>query len=108
MHHSRSTTSYTPAMATCYGRTLRARWMGKHTSPMAAQAMCGVRTTRNTTSDILLLQTGVMASVSLFALLIPLNTLLLPNLISLSGLTGLSLSLVGLIKGLSPGTKTGD
>jgi hypothetical protein len=52
--------------------------------------------------------TGVVTSVSLFALTV--STLLLALLgvlLSLSGLTGL-LSLVGLITGLDPGTVQGD
>ena len=82
-------------------------------SPMSAQTMCGMWATASAAASILLIQTGVSASVSLFVLLITLGNLLLVSLIgllgllgltgllSLSGLTGLVLSSVGLIKGLS-------
>ena len=111
----RGTTEY-PAKATGNQCTSRARSF----SPMSAQAMCGAWATASAAASILLIQTGVSASVSLFVLLITLSNLLLVSLVglisllvlggllSLSGLTGLVLSVVGLIQGLSPGTKTGD
>ncbi len=74
---------------------------------MSAQAACGMWATAS--ASILFIQTGVVAPVSLFVLLIIVGVLLLlVGLISLSCLTGLGISLVGLLRGLSPGTKTGD
>jgi hypothetical protein len=67
--------------------------------------------TASAATSILLIQTGVSASVSLFVLLIAFGNLLLVTLIgllSLSGLTRLIIDLVGLIKGLAPGTMMGD
>jgi hypothetical protein len=61
-------------------------------------------------ASILLIGTGVVTSVSLFVLVLSLVLLAsLVVLISLvlSGLTGL-VSLVGLTKGLAPGTTKGD
>lgn len=109
----RGTTEY-PAKTTGNQCTSRAR---SSFSPMSTRAMCGMWATASAAASILLIQTGVSASVSLFVLLITLGNLLLVSLIgllvlsgllSLSGLTGLVLSVVGLIKGLAPGTKTGE
>jgi hypothetical protein len=110
MYHMHSTAEY-PAKTTGSQCTSRAR--GSF-APMSTRAMCGTWATASAAAIILLFQTGVSASVSLFVLLITLGNLLLVSLLglswllSLSGLTGLVLSSVGLIKGLSPGTKTGD
>jgi hypothetical protein len=73
------------------------------------QATCGMWAT----ASILLHQTGVSASVSLFVLLVILCVLLLVDLlrglVSLSGLTGLIRSLVGLLTtGLIQGMNAGD
>src|SRR5579883_2659785 len=110
-----STTEKYPAKAAGYGCTSRAQRMhASFAQPMSAQAMCGMWATASAAASILLFQTGVSASVSLFALLITLGNLVLVSLLvlsgllSLSGLTGLVLSLVGLIKGLAPRTMTGD
>lgn len=112
----RSTVEY-PAKTTGNQCTSRAR---SPFAPNSAQAMCGAWATASAAASILLIQTGVSASVSLFVLLITLGNLLLVSLIgllsllglsgllSLSGLTGLVLSPVGLIRGLAPNTKTGD
>ena len=124
MRNSASTTEAYPAMAAGYigyGCTARASRMQSHPARMSARAMCGMWATASAATSILLIQTGVSASVSLFVLLTALSNLLLVSLIgllsllvlsgllTLSGLTGLVLSLVGLItKGLSPGTKTGE
>lgn len=105
-----STTEY-PAMAAGSKQcTQSAQGMPVHSARQSSQAMCDTWTA----ASILPLQTGVLASVSLFALLpIPgffliVGILVLVGLLSLSCLTGLVVSLVGLIKGLSPGTETGD
>lgn len=117
MRYLASTTEKYPAKAAGYGCTSRARRMQTCSQPMSAQAMCGMWATASAAASILLFQTGVSASVSLFALLITLGNLVLVSLLgllvlsgllSLSGLTGLVLSLVGLIKGLAPRTMTGD
>ncbi len=82
-------------------------------STRSARAMCS----REASANILFIQTGVIASVSLFVLLIIVGNFLLAGLLilpgllgllSLSGLTRLIAGLVGLVKGLSPGTNTGD
>lgn len=77
---------------------------------MSAQAMCGMWAAAS--ANILLIQTGVIASVSLFVLLITIISVVLlavlVELLSLSGLTGLIMSLVGLFRGLPLDTKTGD
>ena len=113
-------TSEYPAMTAGTSCTSRALHMHNQFAPMSAQAMCGIWATASAAASILLIQTGVMASVSLFVLLITVGNILLVGLIgllsllgltgllSLSGLTGLVLSLVGLLTGLAPGTKTGD
>ena len=64
--------------------------------------MCEMWATASAATSILLIQTGVSASVSLFVLLIALDNLLLVTLIGLLGLTGLlSLSgLTGLVRNL--------
>src|SRR5579883_360923 len=113
-----STTEKYPAKAAGYGCTSRAQRMhASFAQPMSAQAMCGMWATASAATSILLFQTGVSASVSLFALLITLGNLVLVSLLgllvlsgllSLSGLTGLVLSLVGLLKGRAPRTMTGD
>jgi len=115
------TTKYS-AMAAEQQCTLRAQRMSDHSPRMSAQTMCGMWATANATASVFLIKTGVSASVSLFVLLITLVSFLLVGLIglpgvsnltgllSLSGLTGLVVNLVGLIKvkGLSPGTYSGD
>jgi len=114
MRYLASTTEQYPAKAAGYGCISRARRMHTFSQPMSAQTMCGMWATASAAASILLFQTGVSASVSLFALLITLGNLVLVSLLvlsgllSLSGLTGLVLSLVGLIKGLAPRTMTGD
>jgi hypothetical protein len=114
-----SITEYS-AMAADEQCTSRAQRMQNHSPRMSAQAACGMWTTASAAASILLIQTGVVASVSLFVLLIILVSLLLVGLIgwlglgslvgllSLSCLTGLVISLVGLVEGLVPRTKTGD
>jgi len=104
MRYLASTTEKYPAGAAGYGCTSCMPRMYTLSQPMSVQAMCGLWAT----ASILLTQTGVSASVSLFALLIILGNLVLSGLLSLSGLTGLVFSLVGLIKGLAPRTMTGD
>lgn len=100
-----STTAY-PAMTAGHSCAFRAPRMQNS----FAQAMCGL--CAMTSASILLIQTGVIAPVSLFALLIIVGVILLlvvlVGLISLSGLTGFVLSLVGLFWGLPPHAKTGD
>lgn len=120
MRNSASTTEKSPAKAAGGQCTSYAPRMHNHSARMSARAMCGMWASASAAASILLIQTGVSASVSLFVLLITLSILLLVSLIglisllvlsgllSLSGLTGLVISLVGLIKGLSPGMKAGD
>ncbi len=116
MRNSASTTQKSPAMAAGYGCTSSASRMQNHPARMSARTMCGMWATASAAASILLIQTGVSASVSLFVLLITLGNfllvsllgllglLVLSGLLSLSCLTGLVVSLVG----LSPGTKAGD
>ncbi len=77
--------------------------------PFYMQAMCMATFAA---ASITLIGTGVLASVSLFVLLLIVGLLLLVSLvvlISLSGLTGLVLlGLVGLSEGLVPNTAQGD
>jgi hypothetical protein len=115
-----STTQYSAMAAEmqCTSRARAAQRMQNCSPRMSAQTMCGMWATAKAAASILLNQTGVLASVSLFVLLILLVNLLIVGLIgvlgfslvvvSLSCLTGLVISLVGLAKGLSPGTITGD
>jgi hypothetical protein len=112
MHYIASTTKYPAKSAGNQCTSCAQRMPG-----MSTQTMCGMWATASAATSILLFQTGVSASVSLFVLLIALGNLLLVTLIGLVGLTGLlSLSgltgsvrnLVGLIKGLAPGTTVGD
>lgn len=83
------------------------------TQPMPALSaqMFIMGTAATAAASILLIETGVLASVSLFVLLFNLVSLLLVGLVGLlclSGLTGL-IGLVGLIEGLTPpGTRKGD
>lgn len=116
MHTITNTTKYSAKTAgsRCISCTQR---MPGNSARMSAQTMCGMWATASAATSILLIQTGVSASVSLFVLLIALSNLLLVTLIgllgltgllSLSGLTGLVVNLVGLIKGLAPGTMMGD
>lgn len=116
MHTITSTTKY-PATAAGNPCTSCARRMPGKSARTSAQTMCGMWAAASAATSILLIQTGVSASVSLFVLLIALGNLLLVTLIgllsltgllSLSGLTGLVVNLVGLIKGLAPGTMMGD
>ena len=116
MHYIASTTKY-PATIAGNQCTSCAQRMPGMPARMSTQTMCGMWATASAATSILLIQTGVSASVSLFVLLIALGNLLLVTLIGLLGLTGLlSLSgltgsvrnLVGLIKGLAPGTTVGD
>jgi hypothetical protein len=92
----------------------------------STQTMCHTSSQANAATNISLLQTGVIASVSLCVLLLfPGNLLVvslvgltlllclvglisLTGLLSLRGLTGLALSLVGRIQGLSTRTTVGD
>lgn len=94
-----------------------AQRMPEKSARMSTQMQYGMWATASAAISIHLIQTGVSASVSLFVLLIALGNLLLITLISLlvisgllslSGLTGLVRNLVGLIKGLAPGTTMGD
>lgn len=113
MRNSTSTTEKYPAMAAGYGCTSCMPRLHNHSARMSARTMCGMWATASAAASILLIQTGVSASVSLFVLLITLGNLLLASLIgllsllvlngllTLSGLTRLVVSLVGLIKGLS-------
>lgn len=109
MYRMPCTTAY-PAMAAgtmCTSHALRTQ---SQPARMFAQATCGMWAAASATASILLIQTGVVAPVSLFALLIIVVSLLLAVLVSLltlSCLTGLIISPVGLIQGLAPGT-TGD
>ena len=110
MRNTASTTKY-PAMAAGEQCTSRAQRMPGKFAHMSARTMCAMWATASAATSILLIQTGVSASVSLFVLLIALGNLLLVTivgLLSLSGLTGLVRILVGLIKGLAPGTTMGD
>ena len=116
MHYITSTTKY-PAKAAGNQCTSCAQRMPGKSARMSAQTQRGMWAAASAATSILLIQTGVSASVSLFVLLIALGNLLLVTLIGLPGLTGLlSLSgltwlvrnLVGLIKGLAPGTTMGD
>ncbi|HEY3992444.1 MAG TPA: hypothetical protein VGM01_06135 [Ktedonobacteraceae bacterium] len=116
MHYIASTTKYPAKIAGNQCTSCAQRMPGK-SARMSTQAQCGMWATASAATSILLIQTGVSASVSLFVLLIALGNLLLVTLIgllslsglvSLSGLTGLVRNLVGLIKGLAPGTMMGD
>jgi hypothetical protein len=113
MRYAHNTTEY-PAKAAGQQSCSRAQSMPAQSARMSAQTMCGAWATAIAATSILLIQTGVSASVSLFVLLTTLSNLLLVSLLglvgllSLSGLTGLELNLVGLIQGSSPGTTTGD
>lgn len=74
--------------------------------PFSMPAMCMAAT-----ASIVIIGTGALVPVSLFVLVLTLSILLLAILvvlISLSGLTSLLISLVGLIKGLAPGMIQGD
>ena len=115
MHDITSTTKYPVKTAGNQCTSCAQRMPGK-SARMSTQAQCGMWATAGAASSIFLIQTGVSASVSLFVLLIALGNLLLVTLIgllglsgllSLSGLTGLVRNLVGLIKGLAPGTTMG-
>ena len=116
------TTEY-PAMVAGNMCTSHAHAQRTQSQPtrMSAQATCGMWAAASATVSILLIQTGVVAPVSLFALLISIISLLLvvlSGLLSLSCLTGLVISTVGLVKRLSYltiriedtaiGTKAGD
>ena len=116
MHLITSTTKY-PAKTAEQQCTSCAQRMPGNSARMTTQIQCGMWAATSAATSILLIQTGVSASVSLFVLLTALGNLLLVTLIgllglsgllSLSGLTGLVLSVVGLIKGLAPGTMMGD
>lgn len=85
--------------------TFHAQRMQNQPARISTQAMCGMCATA--TASILLIQTGVIASVSLFILLVTISVVLM-GLLSLSGLTGFILTLVGLLKGLALNTQTGD
>lgn len=106
----RSTTKY-PAMTagnTCPSHAQRTQ---NPSARMSTQAMCGMWAMASATTGILLIQTGVVASVSLFVLLMIISFILLVvliGLLSVSGLTKLLLSLVGLLTGLAPHAMTGD
>lgn len=110
-----STTEY-PAMVAGRQFASHAQYMPARSARRSAQAMCGTWAAASATASILPIQTGVSASVFLFVLLVITGglflvgfiSLYLLGLISLSGLTRPVISLVGLIKGLSPGTNAGD
>lgn len=91
----------------CTSRAMRTPARSARSSAQQAQAMCGTGACASAATSIILIQTGVSASVSLFVLLITIVSLLVV-LISLSGLTGLVHSLVGLITGLVPDATMGD
>src|SRR5437870_4184196 len=97
MYAIASTTKY-PAKTAGNQCTSCAQCMPGNSARMSAQTMCGMWATASAAISILLIQTGVSASVSLFVLLIALGNLLLVSLIGLLvilSLTGL-LSLSGL------------
>ena len=79
--------------------------------PFFMHAMCMATAA---TAGVIIIETGVLTSVSLFVLLLAVVLLLLVSLLVvtgliLSGLTGLVLvSLVGLTEGLVPSTAQGD
>ncbi len=78
---------------------------------MSAQTMCSMWACASAIASIFLLQTGVIASVSLFVLLVILDILLvtLVSLLSLSCLTGLFVCRVGRMQGLFvQGTSKGE
>ena len=109
------TTEY-PAMAAGQQYTSRAQCMPDASTRTRrdARTMCGQWATASAAASILLLRTGVLASVSLFVLILIIGSLFLVSLVgllsllTLSGLTRQLISLVGLIKGLSPGATTGE
>lgn len=73
-------------------------------NPAAMSAMCMASAAA---ASALIIGTGVLASVSLFVVVLFVTVLLLVSLvvlIGLSGLTGLISRLVGLLIGLDPGT----
>jgi|SRR5258707_14600180 len=116
MHVITSTTRY-PAKTAEQQCTSCAQRMPGDSARMTTQIQCGMWAATSAATSILLIQTGVSASVSLYVLLIAQGNLLLVTLIgllglsgllSLSGLTGLVISVVGLIKGLTPGAMMGD
>lgn len=101
MYNSMPGTTEYPAKAAGYQcRTSRAQHMYNQSARMFAPAMCGTSANTSATASILSTQTGVIAPVSLSALLITVCNLLLVGLISLltlSGLTGLISCSVGRI-----------
>ena len=75
--------------------------------PISIHTICMLTTA---STSIIIIGTGMLMSVSLFALMLIVCALLLVSivvLITLSGLTRL-ISLVGLLTGLDPGTVQGD
>jgi hypothetical protein len=108
MYCTKSTTEY-PAMTAGNMCTFHAQRTQNQPARMSAQAMRGMCATASATASILLIQTGVLASVSLFVLLIiTISVVVLLGLLSLSGLTRSIIGLVGLLRGLVPYTQTGD
>lgn len=122
MYNSMPGTTEYPAKAAGYQyRTARAQDMHSQSAHTFATAMCGTWAATSATANILSTQTGVIAPVSLSALLITVCNLLLVGLISLltlSGLTGLVSCSVGRItkrsyvtihfEGIAIGMKAGD
>jgi hypothetical protein len=88
-----------PAMIAGHDRSQR--------MPFSMPAMCMAAT-----ASIIIIETGALVPVSLFVLVLTLSVLLLALLvvlINLSGLTSLlTISLVGLTRGLAPGMTQGD
>jgi hypothetical protein len=103
MFATSGTTVY-PAMAAGQQCPSRAQRMSSGSARCSAQTMCGMSATADATANILL----IVSSFLLFSLAALVGFLRLIGLLSLSCLTRLELSLVGLIKGLSPGTNAGD
>ena len=73
--------------------------------PFSMPAMCMAAI-----ASMMIIETGTLVPVSLFVLVLALSILLalLGVLISLSGLTSLLISLVGLVRGLTPSVTQGD
>ncbi len=97
-----SSTLNQPAMFAGKDRTQRMPAM-----PSAMPAMCMASAAAST----IIIGTGVIVPVSLFVVVLLVSVLLLVALVvllTLSGLTGLLISSVGLFKGLDPGTTKGD
>lgn len=118
MRYLAKTTETTSVKAAGYGCILHAQREQAFFQALTTQATCGVCASASAVAD-LLLRTGVVASVFFFTLLIIPGNLPSVSLISLlilfalrglglRGLTGLVLSLVGLMRGLFPETRVRD